>query len=145
MAAKSHDTGESCLVIHRCPVRQRCVRLISFQKVIFPCDGVAELDGWGGPVMIGVPGTSVLIRRWQAMMISTCSAHIANAASVSSSWLPRSPLVCRLEAGKRQGVILGQPLTISVGAGEGGALVQPNNVIRQSSIGPALKCVIFTL
>lgn len=90
------------------------------------------------------PGVASLFA-WQAIMASTWSAQVASAASVSSSRLFSSPLVCGLAAGNRQGVSLGQPFTVSTTTGEGGALAQPDNISRQVSISPAFKRVVFML
>lgn len=76
--------------------------------------------------------------------MSTWAAQSAQAAS-RLSWSPSSwPLWRGAVAGRVQGVTAGQPVTISVGAGEGGALAQPSSSVRQRLVSPMAKCGVFT-
>lgn len=49
-----------------------------------------------------------------------------------------------LVAGRWHGTTAGQPVTISGGAGEGGALAQPASSVRQRLISPIAEFIVFT-
>src|SRR5690606_3024108 len=78
-----------------------------------------------------------------AMTASPWAAHCAQAASARSTSRFRSPLVAGAAAGSVQGLGVGQVLTISVGAGEGGAAAQPSNRLRQRQSSPIPKVFVL--
>src|SRR5690606_18051950 len=71
-----------------------------------------------------------------AITASTLAAHSAQASSRASASWSSAPLLPGAVAGSTHGVTAGQPVTISVGAGEGGALAQPASSIRQRLASP---------
>src|SRR5690554_1195871 len=76
-------------------------------------------------------------------MMSTWAAHSAQAASMRSASVSRSPFCCGLVAGRMQGVTAGQPSLIICGAGEGWTGAQPLSSSRQSSTSPVAQVLIF--
>lgn len=78
------------------------------------------------------------------MTLSTLAAQVAQAASVVVNMSSRSPLLSGSAGGSWQGAGAGQVSLIICGAGEGGALEQPDNSSRQRASCPVLEFCIFT-
>ncbi|KVC82468.1 hypothetical protein WM16_13785 [Burkholderia ubonensis] len=80
---------------------------------------------------------------WHAAIMSTSPAQRAQAARVTKSASLNSPLVRGVAAGSVQRVTAAHSLSVIVGAGERGAVVQAHNVIRQASSGPRADSFVF--